>query len=65
MEHLWGEVKRRLYSQSEKSRSKKKLWDKLQDVWNDIERNICTNLINSMPALIQAVLDAEGGYTRY
>ena len=65
MEHLWEEVKRRLYSQSEKPRSKKKLWDKLQDVWNDIERSVCTNLIDSMPARIQAVLDAKGGYTRY
>ena len=65
MEHLWEEVKRRLSSLSERPRSKNKLWDMLQDVWNDIEPSVCTKLIDSMPTRIQAVLDARGGYTRY
>jgi hypothetical protein len=37
----------------------------LQEVWNNIELSVCTNLIDSMPARIQAVLNAKGGYTRY
>lgn len=65
MEHLWEEVKRRLRSLSEKPRSNNELWDRLQDVWNGIEPSVCTKLIDSMPARIQAVLDARGGYTRY
>jgi hypothetical protein len=65
MEHLWEEAKRRLSSLSEKPRSKDELWDRLQDVWNGIEPSVCTKLVDSMPARIQAVLNARGGHTRY
>jgi len=65
MEHLWGEVKRRMGCLSKKPRSKNELWDRLQDVWNGIEPSVCAKLVGSMPARIQAVLDAKGGYTRY
>ena len=65
MEHLWEEVKRRMRSLSKKPRSKDELWDRLQDVWNGIEPSVCAKLVDSMPARIQAVLDAKGGYTRY
>jgi len=65
MEHLWEEVKRRMGSLSKKTRSKDELWDRLQDVWNGIEPSVCAKLVDSMPARIQAVLDAKGGYTRY
>lgn len=65
MEHLWEEVKRRMSNLSKKPRSKDELWDRLQDVWNGIEPSVCAKLVDSMPARIQAVLDAKGGYTRY
>jgi len=65
MEHLWQEAKRRLSRLTSEPSSEEDLWDKLQDVWNGIEPSICTKLIGSMPARIQAVLDAKGGYTRY
>lgn len=65
MEHLWEEAKRRLSSLSKKPRSKDELWDRLQDVWNGIEPSVCTKLVDSMPARIQAVLSARGGHTRY
>ena len=65
MEHLWQEVKRRLSRLTSRPSGEEDLWDKLQDVWNGIEPSICTKLIGSMPARIQAVLDAKGGYTRY
>src|SRR5262249_57520321 len=65
MEHLWEEVKRRMGRLSKEPCSKKELWDRLQDVWNNIEPSVCTKLIDSMPARVQAVLDAKGWYTRY
>jgi len=37
------------------------------DVWGSVERRhrIIGNLVASMPRRLQAVIDAQGGYTKY
>jgi len=46
-----------------KATSKADLWEKLQDVWNGIETEVCTKLISTMPERIKDVIKAKGGYT--
>ena len=43
---------------------KEDLWDKIQDIWNEIEVNVCMKLIESMPRRINDVIKAKGGYTK-
>jgi len=65
IEHLWNEVDRRLRKLPVKVTKKDKLWEQIQDVWNDINLEVCTKLIESMPQRIQDVMKARGGYTRW
>ena len=64
IEHIWNEVERRLRDLRGHINSKEDLWEKLQDVWNGIEVDVCRKLIATMPQRIQDVLKAKGGYTR-
>lgn len=65
IEHMWDLVDRRLRKLPELPTSRKDLWEKIQDVWNEIEAMECTKLVDTMPQRIQAVLKARGGYTRW
>jgi len=65
IEHRWDLVERRLRKLPELPTSQKDLWEKIQDVWNEIKVEDCTKLINTMPQRIKAVLRARGGYTRW
>ena len=65
IEHLWNEVERRLRHLPERAMSKKDLWIKLQHVWNRIELDFLTKLIESMLERVRAVIKAKGGYTKW
>jgi hypothetical protein len=65
IEDLWSEVKRRLRNLPSLVTSLEDLWDKLQDVWDGVEVEECTKLIETMPERTQDVLQARGGYTRW
>jgi transposase len=65
IEHLWNEVDRRLRKLPVKVTKKDQLWEQIQDVWNDINLEVCTKLIESMPQRIKDVMKARGGYTRW
>ena len=65
IEHLWAEVARRLEDLRRDIKNKNDLWEKLQDVWNGVELEFCTKLINTMPMRILDVLKAKGGYTKW
>ena len=42
-----------------------KLWDRVQVEWEKIGPEVCQNLLESMPRMVQAVVKAKGGYTKY
>ena len=63
IEHLWNEVERRLRRLPELPTGKEDLWNKMVGVWNRIKDEFLDKLIESMPARINAVLKAKGGYT--
>lgn len=65
IEHMWVELKRRLNLYLEEPNSMHQLWERVQDTWNNIPIEICSNLIESMPSRIDAVLKSRGGYTKY
>ena len=41
------------------------LWERVEHEWNQIEKDECVKLIESMPRRVAAVLKAKGGYTKY
>jgi hypothetical protein len=58
-------VKRALLRYSTPPKEIYKLWDRIEVEWNEIIVETYQNLIESMPRRVQAVIEANGGYTRY
>lgn len=65
IEHLWQHLKRRLATYETEPDSMGVLWQRVVAEWNAIPVDICTNLIDSMPRRVAAVIKAKGGYTKY
>lgn len=65
IEHLWWHVKKELNKYEKPASGMKELWDRVQDVWDKIDKETCLNLIDSMPRRIQAVIQAKGYWTKY
>jgi len=65
IEHLWNYLKRRLREFEEPAGSVSELWDRVQRLWEDIPKEECQKLIESMPRRVAAVIRAKGGYTKY
>ncbi|XP_011270661.1 hypothetical protein CAOG_08983 [Capsaspora owczarzaki ATCC 30864] len=65
IEHAWNMVKNAVYKQREIT-NQDMLWERFQEVYHKVLTvEVCTSLISSMPRRIKAVLDAQGGYTKY
>ena len=58
-------LKRKVAEYPEDPQSIHELWDRVDDEWNKIPKEVCLNLIESMPRRIAAVLKAKGGHTKY
>jgi transposase len=65
IEHLWNHIKKELFKYPTTAKGVWELWERIVEVWNNIEPEVCQNLIESMPRRIQAVLQAKGGNTKY
>jgi transposase len=65
IEHLWGHLKRQVHSYETPAKGVTELWDRVQIEWEKIPKEVCQNLIASMPSRIRAVLKANGGHTKY
>ena len=46
-------------------RGVEELWERCQVEWEKIPKEVCQNLIESMPRRVQAIIKAKGGYTKY
>jgi hypothetical protein len=62
---LWNHLKTRLEEYEELPRGMGELWERVDKEWNEIEPEVCQNLIESMPRRVEAVIQAKGGYTKY
>ena len=65
IEHLWNYLKRKLAEYNEPPQGMIELWERVEAEWEKIPQNICTELIDTMPKRIKAVIKAKGGYTKY
>ena len=60
IEHLWGEIKRRMDNTPCKN-----LTELIFATWRSITPDVTTKLVDYMPRRCQAVLAAHGGPTKY
>lgn len=65
IEHLWSLVKRKLAAYDTEATSMHALEDRVKEVWTQLDREECRRLIASMPRRCQAVVEAQGGPTKY
>src|SRR5690349_18420131 len=65
IEHLWNHLKTKLAEYEEPPKSIQELWIRVETEWNKIEPAVCQRLIERMPRRVEAVLKAEGGFTKY
>jgi transposase len=64
IENLWANLKKRL-EEKHGEIPKTKLWEVVDEEWEETSKEYCKNLFASMPDRIQAVINARGGYTKY
>ena len=69
IENVWMLLKRRLRKRfsriEQKPHSEAELFQAAQEEWAEIPQDVIDNLIDSMPERLQAVLDADGGHTKW
>lgn len=66
IENLWAILKRQIRDEYDSPpRNLNELWERVEQQWYAIPQEICTNLVESMPRRIAAVLSAKGLWTKY
>lgn len=63
IENLWEIVDKRIRTQNYSNRDE--LFQNLEEKWNNLDKKIIENLIQSMPRRCQAVIDNKGYFTKY
>ncbi|CAI9559037.1 unnamed protein product [Staurois parvus] len=63
IEHLWGILKRKV--EERKVSNIHQLYDVVMEEWKRTPVATCEALVNSMPKRVKAVLENNGGYTKY
>jgi transposase len=64
IEHAWDCLGRRVYTHAQPANTQQ-LADLLVEEWRLIPQEFLDNLIRSMTNRVRAVLESQGGYTRY
>lgn len=65
IEHVWDELKRRVYTRPHPPQTLRDLRLAVVQEWNNIPQQLIDHMILSMRRRIQALLNARGGHTRY
>ena len=65
IEHLWNHLKKRLAGYEEPANSIAELWESVQKELEEITKEECQKLIESLHRRLAAVVRAKGGYTKY
>jgi acid phosphatase class B len=65
IEHLWWYLKKKLDEYEIPPSSQHQLWERCETEWEKIPKEVCQNLIESMPRRVEAVLRVKGGHTKY
>ena len=65
IEHVWDDLKRRVYGHPHPPRTLRELRQAVVQEWNNIPQQLIDQKILSMHRRVQALINARGGYTRY
>lgn len=65
IENLWGILKKEIWKISGAHKSLSNLIKAAQKAWDAIPQEVVQNLIDSMPTRRDAILEANGGHTKY
>lgn len=65
IEYIWARMTTNLYSHGYRPRNAEVLWQNVLEQWDDLPLEYVRNLINDVPNRLQAVIDNDGGSTRY
>ena len=65
IENLWGILVRQVYKDNKQYINRQELKTAIVQAWDTIPQEVIDNLIESMPRRCTAVLDAQGGPTKY
>jgi len=65
IEHVWDELKRRVYARPLPPVNVQQLEDAVIEEWHAIPQAFIANLIRSMRRRCVALINARGGFTRY
>lgn len=65
IEHFWGHVARELKRRTGLLANKNQLWDELQTILAEPNKDLCRKLIGTMPRRIIDIIKAKGGYTKW
>ena len=65
IEQYWSHVARELKRRTGLISNKNQLWDELQPILAESNRDLCRKLIGTMPRRIIDVIKAKGGYTKW
>jgi transposase len=65
IEHYWGHVARELKRRTGLIPNKDELWNELQTILAETNKDLCRKLIGTMPRRIIDVIKAKGGYTKW
>jgi transposase len=65
IEHLWSHLKRRLSTYATEPKGMHELWERVEAEWEKIPKEVCIDLIRSMPRRVAALLKAKGWYIKY
>jgi hypothetical protein len=67
IEHLWQHLKKKkLREHGSIPEGVLELWERVNEIWEkETPKEVCRNLIRSMPERMQAVIKAKGGNTRF
>ena len=65
IENLWDEIKRSLKNEKRKPKNLNELERLVKKTWRSIPQDKIKRLVESMPRRVQAVIDANGGPTKY
>lgn len=65
IEHVWATLKRRVKARKPQPRTEEELWEAVEWEWYHISDEEIKTLYASIPRRVQALIDANGWYTRY
>ena len=65
IEQVWDKLKRRMYTHPHSPQTLRDLRLAFVQEWNNIPQHLIDHMICSMRRRIQALLNAQGGHTRY